>query len=142
MADKSGCLSGIPVPLEGNHQSRIFAGEEEAIELVLAHANRYGFGNLIHRLQQEWKRRLVKEWGFSDKTAECSAGITHISEDKLASIRAQVERWRDEATELIKKSPSDKDVTNEKTLLYAVTNGYRDCLILMLELIDGKEATK
>jgi len=48
-------------------------GEREAIRDVIAAGHRYGFGNLIAHLKEEWSRTL-REGGLDQKTSDLHAG--------------------------------------------------------------------
>ena len=82
---------------------------------------------------------LLKELRKGNPDPDKAYELAEELVNKFADIRAQVEKWRDEAQVLIDSTPSGKDATHEQTLLYAVTNGYRDCLILIIDLIDRKD---
>lgn len=52
----------------------MFPGEKEAIETVVALAERYGYGNLIDRLKTAWSEKLQRDHGFGARIADLSAG--------------------------------------------------------------------
>ena len=53
-------------------RSVIFPGEAEAVAQMLIYADRYGYGNLISRLQEAWKEKLVKT-GMDQETASMAS---------------------------------------------------------------------
>ena len=53
---------------------KIPADERLAIQDVLKHGQRYGYGNLISHLQTAWAKALIDEYGMDEKTARAASG--------------------------------------------------------------------
>lgn len=53
---------------------RISREEQDAIGTVLAHGQKFGYGNLISHLQTAWARALMSKYGLSEQVARAASG--------------------------------------------------------------------
>lgn len=51
-----------------------FPGEEEAIKQVVKFGSQFGYGNLIHHLQEAWSKSLQEKYGFNAEQGNRASG--------------------------------------------------------------------
>lgn len=83
----------------------MYPGEDRAIAQVLVYGDRYGYGNLISRLQEAWEERLLKS-GLNKEAA------------KLGSW--QLDAW----SEMVKRSEMVKKEEIKKSLEKVLSTPY------------------
>jgi hypothetical protein len=49
--------------------TRLFPGEQDAVDAVLEAGRYYGYGNLIAHLKRAWARMLMRDHGLSEAEA-------------------------------------------------------------------------
>jgi hypothetical protein len=63
--------------------SSFFPGEEQAIRMVIAAGECYGYGNMIAHLSTAWAKHLMKEYGLPREVAIDAATGRSVYESEI-----------------------------------------------------------